>query len=254
MSLPSVLCIGAPRSGTTSLYSYLNLHPHICVSRPKEPNYFTSNYGRGIQWYKQCFADKSKIGIDFSTSYSHYLNCPVVDRIHETMPRAKLIFLLRDPLDRLISNYRYNCLTSKYAENFETAVYRDYLLVSSLYYFTVQRFLRRFPMDQLLVIRTELLFRSPDETLKSVYGFINAEPFSCARSICANSIFEVAQDTGITAPQVRISKPLLERLRADLSYDWQKLRELTGVDTTEWENNPYWRGIQITSRLLLSAP
>ena len=252
MGLPSVLCIGAPRCGTTTLYQYLRSHPNICVSRPKEPNYFTANYTRGINWYKECFTSDANQGVDFSTSYSHYLNCPVVDRIIAALPRVRIIFLVRDPLDRLISNYQYNCVSLRYEHSFETAVYKDYLLVSSLYYFTLQRFLRRIPLNRMLLLRTELLCRNPKAALKSLCAFLNVEPFNPRVLIHSNSIHEVSLDAGVSVPRIEVARPLLERLWADLSYDWRKLQEITGVDIVDWENNPRWS--QLGTRLQLPAP
>src|SRR3989344_4219959 len=121
------ICIGPERSGTTWLYQCLKEHPEICVSEPKEVNFFNSsqsfwrkdligqtNYTKGLEWYKQHFnhcLNKKIIG-EFTPIYLHSPEVP--ERIHKHFPDVKLIAILRNPIERLYSHYRYTELKGFY--------------------------------------------------------------------------------------------------------------------------------------------
>ena len=239
--MPSVFCIGAPRSGTTALHQHLALHPEICVSWPKEPNYFTANFGQGKDWYSRFFPHNAKVTIDFSTSYSHYLNCPVVERIYAYAPEAKFIFLLRDPLDRLVSNYKYNWVKNGYRASFAQAAYQDYLLVSSLYYYTIFRFLRRFPLERFHLINTRSLQIAPVDVLSKLYDFLKLRKYAPIAVRTPNSIDHVAKETSQVIPPIAFPPNLQEQLWFDLSYDWNRLSSLTAFNVHRWETNPLWQ-------------
>jgi len=109
---------GAPRSGTTSLFQYLAAHPEVCESSIKETRFFLERnyplpsvtrfdggnleeYGR---FFARCLRDPAKVLLEASPDY---LYSRVALRIGELMPRARIVFVLRDPADRVISWYLY---------------------------------------------------------------------------------------------------------------------------------------------------
>ena len=120
--LPTFIIAGAGKSGTTALWAYLNQHPEICMSRIKEPMFFTNllgyrqggsieapvyegRYKSGLEWYEKLFAkccQKRALG-EASTAYMYAKDAAGL--IKKTLPEVKLIFLLRNPVDRLYSNY-----------------------------------------------------------------------------------------------------------------------------------------------------
>jgi len=114
-SLPDFLIIGADKAGTSSLYNYLNQHPQILPCITKEPRYFSEFYDKGIKWYKSCFTHsyleyfkKNILKKKFRTgeaSANYYWHPHVAKRVHDTIPNAKIIFLLRNPIDRAYSDY-----------------------------------------------------------------------------------------------------------------------------------------------------
>src|SRR5205809_6736903 len=101
---------GFGKSGTASLHSYLALHPDICMSEPKEPGFFAISeaWRRGPEWYDTFFDDDGKPRCwygESSTIYSIWE--PALKRIKESLHSPKFIVLLRDPVQRLISHYKW---------------------------------------------------------------------------------------------------------------------------------------------------
>ena len=112
--LPDFFVIGVVRSGTTSLFHYLNQHPNIVGASYDELGYFDDNYHLGINWYKSLFPTiftKKRIEkeqgkcLSFDDTPFYIYNPQVVRRIHENFPNSKMILLLRNPVDRAYSNY-----------------------------------------------------------------------------------------------------------------------------------------------------
>lgn len=114
--LPDVLIIGAQKAGTTSLYNYLVQHPDIFPSYRKEVHFFDNNYKKGEAWYRAFFptkrekeAQESK-GKSFHTidASPYYMFHPhVAARAKKLVPNAKIILILRDPVDRAVSHYNH---------------------------------------------------------------------------------------------------------------------------------------------------
>src|SRR4051812_20031887 len=108
--LPSVLIIGAQKSGTTSLSSYLVEHPDMLPSLRKEVHYFSFNYERGVNWYRAHFPYTHHLrrGALTLDATPYYLVHPLVaQRAAQLLPHAKLVVLLRNPVDRALSHYQH---------------------------------------------------------------------------------------------------------------------------------------------------
>ncbi len=108
-SYPDFLIIGALKSGTTSLYQYLSNHSEIVSSSVKETNFFSWEYFRGIKYYLNFFLPKKDINNQLVfEACPHYLAEPKsARRIKRILPKVKIIAILRDPVERAISNYNY---------------------------------------------------------------------------------------------------------------------------------------------------
>ncbi len=108
-ALPTFVIIGAQKCGTTALHSYLARHPEISMSRPKELDFFVAekNWDRGLDWYRQRWNGPDKpIRGESSPNYTAYPNFDgVPERMVELLPDIKLIFMVRDPVDRVRSSY-----------------------------------------------------------------------------------------------------------------------------------------------------
>ncbi|MBW1859792.1 MAG: sulfotransferase domain-containing protein, partial [Deltaproteobacteria bacterium] len=104
--------IGALKCGTTSLHYYLGLHPEISMSREKELYFFVKecNWYKGVDWYKSHFSGQSRIYGECTPIYTAYpVYRGVAERMHGVVPGAKLIYVVRDPIDRLVSHYVHAC-------------------------------------------------------------------------------------------------------------------------------------------------
>jgi hypothetical protein len=105
-ALPNLIVVGAQKCGTSGLHFYLGHHPEIAMSSPKELNFFVveRNWSRGLDWYRGHFDPEAAVRGESSpnyTTYPHHLGIP--ERMHEAVPGAKLIFLVRDPLERFLA-------------------------------------------------------------------------------------------------------------------------------------------------------
>ncbi len=107
---PDFFIIGAMKSGTTSLYQYLNFHGYAESSLIKEPCYYSYNFGNGKHWYLDQFPKKKLFGskilyFDASPVYLHDVQAAA--RMYADSPKAKLIVVCRDPIERAVSHYNY---------------------------------------------------------------------------------------------------------------------------------------------------
>lgn len=120
--LPQVIIIGAQKSGTGALYEILRQHPQI-VDRPGEIHFFDIHFQKGIEWYKMQFPPSSNpasIRIDKSPYYLFHPSVP--QRAFAILPKAKLIILLRNPIDRAYSQYFMNIRNNRESLSFSDAI------------------------------------------------------------------------------------------------------------------------------------
>src|SRR5688572_6261293 len=109
--LPNLIIIGAQKCGTSALHHYIHLHPEICMSAQKELNFFieSGNWSKGLAWYESNFggkAGKAKIYGEASPNYTDYPGTrEVPERMHGIVPDVKLIYMVRHPIERIISQY-----------------------------------------------------------------------------------------------------------------------------------------------------
>ena len=191
--------IGGMKCGTTSLWHYLAHHPAIVASSEKEPCFFSYNYRKSSFWYLRQFTgiatNPKKTYFDGSPVYLHDPESP--QRIHRFLPHAKMVVLLRDPIERAVSHYNYysdpNSRFGKrnptsmidkrsMAEAFhddmsgrETRKFYKYCR-NSLYYEQVQRFLNCYDLSRFHFIDTQSLLNKPQQVLERVLRFLEVKP------------------------------------------------------------------------------
>jgi hypothetical protein len=181
--LPTFLVIGAMKSGTTSLFHYLQDHPEIFMSPLKEVDFFAAeaNWGRGLDWYRRQF-DGAEPGVraigEASTSYSKYPEyAGVPERIAEILPDVRLVYVVRDPIERIRSHYQHRSLVGAERAPLEEAVLADPRYVDcSRYAFQIEQYLRVFPRERLLVVASEDLRSDREATIRRIYGFLGVDP------------------------------------------------------------------------------
>jgi hypothetical protein len=178
--LPTFLIVGAMRSGTTSLARSIGAHPDVFMVPTKELHFFDSHFDRGIDWYESHFADAGAAGaIGEATPRYMYLE-PAAARMASVVPEAKLVVILRDPVDRAYSHYWMNR-----ARAFETLSFADALAAEAdrgpgryayvgrgRYLEQLQRLCRHYPREQLLVLFLDELRARPQETFSAAVTFI----------------------------------------------------------------------------------
>lgn len=185
--LPNLIVIGAGKAGTTSLHYYLDQHPDIYMSKVKEPFFFQrDNWRQRLDWYETLFPKASPVRGEASTSYSAFPVRPhVPERIRETVPDAKLIYMVRDPVDRLVAQYSQHRASGKETRPLEEAVtsalrggddpVNPYLCMSR-YATQVERYLEHFPLERLMVIDLVDLQRDPRAVLRDAFAFLGVDP------------------------------------------------------------------------------
>lgn len=185
MSLPTFLICGAQKAGTTALYEVLRDHPDVCMSRPKETEFFNWRYRRGWDWFASHFDhydEESAIG-EASTRTMPTPEAPT--RIAGRLAGAELIFVLRDPVERAHSAFWYylsqgilcpNAGFSTFIRN-EGHPLRQEIVHYGYYERHLDRFVDVFDRSQLLLIRHRDLREDMPAALDRIYQFIGVSPF-----------------------------------------------------------------------------
>jgi Sulfotransferase domain len=179
--LPNFLVIGAMKTGTSSLHYYLSLHPEIFMSRQKELNFFIDrkNWSRGLEWYEAQFPEDVPVRGESSPGYTKYPTFDgVANRVHAVLPRAKLIYLVRDPIERIVSHYM-----DSYSFGRENGTIGDTLaeldgnhyVNCSRYFMQLEQYLEYYPESQILIITSEELKEDRRATLQGVFRFLGVE-------------------------------------------------------------------------------
>jgi len=178
--LPNFVVIGAQKSGTTSLWAYLQGHPEVYLSETKEPNFFTSDADAARRdWYEQLFEGSTAKAVgEASTTYTMYpLATGVPARMAAMVPGARLVYVMRHPVERMRSAYRHRLARGSDHRPIERALAEDstYLDVSR-YAMQLEQYLAHFPRSQLLLITAEDLRDHRAATLARVCSFIDVNP------------------------------------------------------------------------------
>jgi hypothetical protein len=243
-TLPDALIIGAQRCGTSSLYKYLGRHPNVAPSLRKEIEYFSIDYGRGPAWYRAHFATEARRVVagrfrgafaTFEATPDYLLDPRAPARAANDVPDAKLIAMLRDPVERAVSHYHHNRRLGHEPLSLEEAVrteneriggelalmdadpgyravvYRRFSYVTrGRYAEQLERWLEHYPRDRLLVLRSADLFTKPSETFARIVEFLELpewEPPEFRNYSYANAL-----DGDYPEPEPAVMEMLAERL------------------------------------------
>jgi len=171
------------KGGTTSLWSYLREHPQVFLTSPKEPHFFTQGgrgtWDRGIPWYEGLFdgAHAATARGEASASYTLWPEYDgVPDRIAHTVPTMKLIYLVRNPIERLRSHYIHNVRRGNERRPFADVLIEDSpYLAGSSYTTQLERYLEYFQPHQILVITSENLRFDRIASLQRVFSFLGVD-------------------------------------------------------------------------------
>lgn len=175
--LPDFLVIGAMKSGTTWLYNMLKQHPNINMAKDrKEVHFFDRYYDRGIDWYKNKFKDTSdKTTGEVTPDYLHNKECAY--RIKKIIPNVKLICVLRNPVNRIFSEYKYIKQNKNYNGDFRQFINETNYnaLEKGLYYKQLEPYFKLYDSKNIEIIIFEKLIQNEKEFIKKIYKFLGVD-------------------------------------------------------------------------------
>jgi len=244
--LPDFLIIGAQKAGTTALYAYLRRHPAITGPSWKEVSYFDRHYERGEAWYRGNFPNRvrarGKLVGEASPSYIFHRLGP--GRVKALVPEARLVALVRNPVERALSHYHHEVALGREPLSFEDALdaeeerlrgEEERLAADSSYFSRawwshaykargryaeqLERWLAVFPRDRLLILPSEDLGGEPERTHARVLDFLGAAPH---RLDAYPRVYERQYEA--------MSAETRKRLAAEFEAPNRRLYELLGRD------------------------
>ncbi len=199
-ALPHFVISGAQKSGTTTLYDQLCLHPNIFPALQKEINYFNWNYRNSLNWYKAHFPKQHAHSESFVTGEAspYYMFYPhAFRRMSKDLPNVRIIMMLRNPVDRAYSSYQHQYRKGRENFTFENAIEyererlepeidkilsnEDYFsynhahfsyLSRGIYIDQIQNCLKYFSREQVLIIQSEKFFSMNDAIYQDVLDFL----------------------------------------------------------------------------------
>ena len=210
--LPDFVIIGAQKAGTTSLYDFIIKHPVIASASEKELHYFSRRYTFGELWYrsnfptnlsKRRFYKKTGQNLLSGEASPTYLFYPAVSgRMKNVLPNAKLIVILRNPVDRAYSQYHHSKRMNEETLSFERAIkleeercarerelliknpnfvtkhyqYHSYL-ARGIYADQLENWFKHYPRKQFLILTTDNLRKNPQQPLDQIFDFLEVPPF-----------------------------------------------------------------------------
>jgi Sulfotransferase domain len=247
--LPHFLIIGAMKCGTSSLYRNLVNHPQVISATKKEVHFFDKKFNLGLNWYLNHFPllmdNTNKHDFITGEASPKYLVHPdAPKRAYETLPNAKLIVLLRNPIDRAYSHYHHMTRKGKELLTFEEAIMREAeqlnqqmenvlenyktiptsYLTRGIYANQLERWMKYYPREQFLILKSEDFFKDTQSTFKHVTDFLGLPEYNFSES----KQWNVGQYNGMEEQQREwlkvFFKPHNERLYQLLgrNFEWDK--------------------------------
>jgi hypothetical protein len=176
--LPDFLVVGAMKCGTTTLHEQLAAQPGVFMSTPKEPNFFSDDneYARGLEWYCSLFEAASPRALCGESS-THYTKLPTyprtISRMTSHLKTTKFIYIMRHPIDRLMSQYAHEWTKRRVSGPMAEAIRTNPELVAySQYAMQLEPYLEYFGPDRVLPVMFDALTTRSQEILKQVCRFI----------------------------------------------------------------------------------
>lgn len=249
--LPDFLIIGAQKAGTTSLFRYLESHPSVVAPRNKELHFFDSSAPRPLWQYRLQFPElatmehhssPSRPAVTGEASPSYLYLPDVPPRVASAIPDARLIAVLREPVERAWSHWRMQRargeepldlaaaldaedqrLAAAWQRGDLHAVQRCSYGSRGLYADQLARWFDAFPREQVLVIDSDDLFDEPEQTYNTVLEFLDLPPITGVEFAVHRPI------EGGTADEHELDPALAAELAERFTEPNARLAELTGI-------------------------
>jgi hypothetical protein len=248
-STPAFLIIGVQRGGTTSLHSWLTLHPQLVSAKVKELHYFDVRFYRGVNWYHSMFPLPFQLQtgqLTFEATPRYIFKPAAASRIHAYNPHLKLIVILRNPVDRAFSHWHLSLSRAeKHYRRHGTQTFDEIVdkqletmnlvdrtgapinfITCGFYYDQIMRYYALFNREQILILEHQALKCDPLKMLRQIEAFLGVNEHT----------WDVSKLERLN--QTRPEAPMNAETRARLKLIYQpyneKLYELLGVDY-QWE-------------------
>lgn len=233
---PNLITIGAMKAGTTLLHDMLGRHADIHASRVKEPNFFAElPEDRDRDWYCSLFNKESRYNLESSVSYSRAPRAPwLVDDMLALCPDVRIIYLVREPINRIVSQYAE--AVDQFYEYRDIERYilevdhnEECPLQTSMYYSQIERYLSRLSADRIHVIVFEEFIKAPAESLDRLGRFLNLTDLprlaASMRVVNSRDIKRAQNPVG----RLLASRPLTRPLLTENVLPWPARRALAYV-------------------------
>ncbi len=186
---PQALIIGVRKGGTRALINMLKCHPDI-VAALEEIHFYDrdENFKRGVRWYVEQMPTSTEHQITIEKSPYYFVSPTTPKRIHEISPKIKIILIVRNPIDRAVSDY--NQLTRKRSNrgSFEDFIFQAPSgsgqvntgcspVSASCYNVHFKRWLRYFDLDQIHIVDGDALISNPALEVKRVESFLGVSSY-----------------------------------------------------------------------------
>ena len=243
-ALPNAVVVGAMKCGTTALHRYLAAHPQVSMADAKEANFFigpdlppdsdpatwwrTGQWHRGLDWYASLFDPSAPVRGESSPAYTSPDHPEAAERMARVVPDARLLYLVRDPVDRAVSQYRHHARDGTERRPMHLALLDpdSQYLARSRYHERIRPFLARYRRDRLLVVVQERLRDDRRDALRRVYAHVGADPDWWDDDLLTRHHVGDGDD-GVDDD---LRAAVLERVADDLD----RLTELVDDDLAEW--------------------
>jgi len=176
----NIILPGVQRCGTTSLRTYLSRHPALSPPKRREIEYFSEHYDKGPQWYR------IQLGRGHLDKSPNYLANPAAPaRIARDLPNARIVILLRDPVYRAWSHYRFAREILKEKRPFSQAMHSGpgrtdgwhSYLKRGHYAEQLTHWLKHIPREQILIVQSERFFAYTGDVYREIVRFLGLSPF-----------------------------------------------------------------------------
>lgn len=244
---PNFLYIGTSKAGSTWIFKVLSWHPQIYMFPGKDLGFFTSNFDNGWEWYRRNFRPRPEHQVIGEVAHSYMVSEAATDRIHSLMPDAKLMVCLREPVQRIFSQYLDGLKNGKMTGTLEEELERTPSLINRSRYGThMARYLEKFPRENVHFASFDELVKTPELFARRMFEFLGVDtpelpaklmekvlpagkPRVRSLAMAAKAVARAAEQVGLhglrgkakTSPAVRniLYKPFTKESRPEMPED-----------------------------------
>jgi hypothetical protein len=241
----SLFVVGAGKAGSTTMFDCLNKHPQLRGSNPKEPMFFSHYYSKGDDWYHSLFQKEDGIKHYFEASpqYTFLDEFPdVSSRIKAYNSNSKIIYIIRDPLERIVSHFQH---WSRTKPNTYTNINRTLTDVKlrlpfierTKYFKQITPYIELFGRENVKVVFLEDIKNNFKETINDVFRFIGVDDYRID-STHSNKSNHVKSKSSSS----EVDKLIVEIVTKELSEDALELLNYCGKNQHFW---PAFRSLNL---------